>query len=214
MRISLLCSDEHHPINSHLKRWIESHRNSHQIELVRCKRQLSGGDVLFLVSCSEIINEAERAAYRASLVLHASALPEGRGWSPHIWQIIAGATELTVSLLEAEDKVDSGRIWRQLKVFIPSDALWDEINKQLFEAEIELMDFAVHNISLIKPRVQETHIQPTYFPRRSPEDSQIDPDQSIASQFDKIRVCDPSRYPAFFDLRGYRYKVTLEKLRD
>ena len=214
MQISLLCSDELHPVNEYLQRWIASQQNSHHIELVRKKSDLSGGDVLFPISCNEIVGAVDRAAYRATLVLHASDLPRGRGWSPHIWELIGGADEITLSLIEAEDKVDSGCIWKKLKFPVPKHALWDEINALLFDTEIELIDYAVNNFESISPTPQDSSIEPTYYQRRSPVDSQIDPTQSISSQFDRIRVCDPNRFPAFFELYGKKYKLTLEKLND
>lgn len=214
MRISLLCSDEQHPVNEYLKRWMSAQRGVHQVELVRKKSELSGGDILFLVSCTEIVGAADRSVYRATLVLHASDLPRGRGWSPHIWQLIEGADGITLSLLEAEDKVDSGRIWKKLKFYVPKHALWDEINWRLFEAEIQLIDFAVSEFEQILPTVQASSIEPSYYPQRSPADSQIDPYQSIASQFDRIRVCDPNRFPAFFELNGMKYKLILKKIDD
>lgn len=212
MRISVLCSDEQHPVNEYLYSWISKRRNSHNIELVRRKNDLSGGDILFLVSCSEVLNATDRGAYQASLVIHASDLPQGRGWSPHIWQIIEGAEEITLSLLEAGDKVDSGRIWKKIRIPIPKHALWNEINESLFAAEIKLLDFAIQEFGKAAFIEQDASIEPTYYPRRSPADSQIDPRLSIVSQFDKIRVCDPHRFPAFFELHGQRYKLVLEKI--
>ena len=214
MKISLLCSDQTHPVNAHLLRWVENNHGAHDIHLVRSKKDLCGGDVLFMISCSEIISSLDRAAYRASLVLHASALPYGRGWSPHIWQIINGAEHITLSLLEAEDAVDSGRIWLQTTLPILKHALWDEINEQLFLAEIALIDLAVKEFETVIPIQQSANIEPTYFPRRKPVDSKIDPHLSIATQFNLIRVCDPIRFPAYFDLHGFKYKLILEKIND
>ncbi len=214
MRISFLCSDEQHPVNNHLMTWIASHKDTHQVELVRQKNQLTGGDILFLISCAEIISAADRKCYKATLVLHASDLPRGRGWSPHIWELIEGKSEITLCLIEAEDKVDSGRIWKQLKFVVPKHALWDEINMCLFEKEIELIEFALREFKQVRPTLQDSSIKSTYYPRRSPADSQIDPLQSICSQFDEIRVCDPIRCPAFFELHGKKYKLTLEKIDD
>lgn len=210
MRISFLCSDELHPVNAYLLKWIEQ-QNTHNIELVRRKNDLSGGDILFLISCSEIVRPEDRSAYQASLVLHASDLPQGRGWSPHIWKILDGADEITLSLLEAEDKVDSGRIWKKLAFKVPKHALWDEINKLLFDAELELIDLAVRDFDSIIPSAQNSELEASYYPRRTPEDSRIDPKKSLESQFDKLRVCDPNRFPAFFEAHGKKYKITLEK---
>lgn len=214
MKITLLCSDEQHPVNAYIDRWIELNKKNFEISLVRRRRDLTGGDILFLISCSEIIRAEERALYRASLVLHASQLPKGRGWSPHIWSIIEGAGEITLSLLEAEDQVDSGRIWQQISFPVAAHALWNEINANLFSAEMELLDYAVQNFANIQPRQQDPSIEPSYYPRRSPTDSNIDPEKSITSQFNNIRVCDPERFPAYFELHDHRYKITLEKIND
>lgn len=212
MRISFLCSDQQHPVNEYLCKWIEQYRDKHQVELVRSKKELSGGDILFLISCAEIINSDDRAAYTSCLVLHASDLPIGRGWSPHIWQILEGKENITLSLLEAEDQVDSGHIWKKVNFRVSKDALWDEINRKLFESEIELIDFAVSEFERVIPTQQNIGIEPTYYPRRTPLDSRIDPELSLASQFNKIRVCDPKRFPAFFEMHGQKYKITLEKV--
>jgi len=212
MKISFLCSDSEHPVNTYLYNWIKDNTDKHTIELVRKKSELSGGDILFLISCSEIINKEDRSSYNKSLVLHASDLPKGRGWSPHIWQIIDGSDEITLALLEAEDKVDSGNIWKKIKFKIPNHALWDEINHILFEKEIELIDFAVQNFESIDPTPQSSDIEPTYYPKRTPLDSKIDISKSIESQFDKIRVCDPNRFPAYLEIHGKKFKLTLEKI--
>jgi methionyl-tRNA formyltransferase len=214
MRITLLCSDPTHPVNNHLKSWIETNKQAHTISLVRSKMDLSGGDMLFLVSCAEIISAKEREKYTTTLVLHASDLPRGRGWSPHIWQIISGAEKITLSLLEAEDAVDSGRIWLQSTFFVPKHALWHEINELLFDSEVVLMDLAVKNFKSLIPINQNKEITPTYFSRRKPVDSKLDADCSIASQFNRMRVCDPQRFPAYFELYGHRYKITLEKINE
>jgi methionyl-tRNA formyltransferase len=212
--ISILCSSPDHPIIPFLDTWIKCNSEEHRIKLCHSKTELGGGDILFLVSCSEVIPAKERAAYRTSLVLHASRLPVGRGWSPHIWSILEGARQITVTLLEAGDEVDTGRIWRQVSFPVAEHMLWDEINAALFEAELQLMDFAVTEFNTVSPRPQPENVDPTYRQRRTAEDSKIDPDGSIAEQFNKIRVCDPTRYPAFFELHGHFYKLSLEKIND
>ena len=212
MNITILCSKESHPVNDHLVRWTRKHGDEHEIVLVRRQADLSGGDILFLVSCSEIIGSVKREKYGACLVLHASDLPNGRGWSPHIWEILSGAETLTVCLLEAGDEVDSGAIWSKVNLSVPKSALWDEINQQLFEATILLMDYAVKGYETISPQPQDTNIKPTYYHRRDPEHSRLDPNQTLTSQFDLIRVCDPERFPAFFEIHGQRYTLRIEKM--
>jgi len=211
MKITLLCSDERHPVNAYLRSWVNHLGGQHEVIIVRSKTQLKTGDLLFLISCSEVIGESERNLYRKTLIVHASDLPLGKGWSPHIWQIIEGVSEITLTLLEAANKVDSGDIWKKIKIKIPKDALCDEINHLIFETEISLIQFAIENIDAFEPQKQSLDIQSTYYPKREPEDSRIDPSKSIEDQFDLMRVCDPVRYPAYFELHGHRYFLRLEK---
>ena len=211
MRIAFLCSDQDHPVNRYLNNWIGQHSSEHQAELVRRKSQLKEGDFLFLISCSEIVNSADRESFAHTLVLHASDLPKGRGWSPHIWEIIGGAEYLTVCLLEAADKVDAGKIWCKKIVPVPKHALWNEINNLLFSAQMELIDYAISHWPDIVPESQDSSITPTYYRRRIPEDSTLDIEKPLSSQFDLLRVCDPNRFPALVEINGYRYKLFLEK---
>ncbi len=214
LQISILCSDANHPIQSQLKVWITKQQaDGHQVELVERATQLSGGDILLLISCAEKITAAVRARYQRNLVIHASDLPQGRGWSPHIWAVLEGKEQLTVTLLDAAEGIDEGAIYKQLRLPVTKDALWDEINAALFSMELALMDWAVAHAIETNPQPQAEH-QATYYPKRTPLDSELDADKSIAAQWDLIRVCDPNRYPAWFSLHGYRYKVIVEKVDD
>ena len=100
----------------------------------------------------------------------------------------------------------------KVKVDIPRSGLWDEINALLFAAEIQLIEFAIHNFENLKKYPQNTNIEVTYYLKRNPKDSEIDPKKPISEQFDLIRVCDPNRFPAHFYYRGEAYKIILEKL--
>ena len=210
MNISILCSDKLHPIYPKLEKWKLSQQRHHSVALVSRKTELTSGDLLFLISCQEIIDASVRQNFSKTLVIHASDLPKGRGWSPHIWQLLEGQLEIVVTLLEAADSVDTGDIWKKLPIHITRHELADEINEKLFDAELKLMTFAVDNFQTVHPQPQ-TNTDATYYPKRSTVDSRIDPHKSIADQFDLIRISDPNRYPAFFDLHGHRYIIRLEK---
>lgn len=210
MKISILCSRKKHPIYPFLELWHQKHSISHDVQLINEKKSLVGGDILFLISCNEIVGKDVTSKFRKSLVIHASDVPKGRGWSPHIWQVLEGSNNITISMLEAEEKVDSGAIWRQKTLKLEGHELYDEINEKLFAVEFELMDYAVENFNTVKPRSQDD-VAPTYYRKRTPEDSRIDPNKSISEQFELLRIADPNRFPAFFDLRGHSYKIVLLK---
>jgi methionyl-tRNA formyltransferase len=210
MKITILCDSEHHPVNLWLEKWQEKHKKEHEIIICRKKEDLPGGHLLLLISCSVLITSEERGKYQQSLVIHASDLPLGRGWSPHIWDLINGKDQITLSLLEVEDLVDSGAIWKKLRVPIPSTALYDEINNILFDAEIDLMDYAIKYFHIVEPSPQSVKISPTYWRKRSPFDSEIDIHKSLAEQFNLIKVCDPKRFPAYFYKDGLKFILKIE----
>lgn len=212
MKIEILNTDKKHPINQFLNKFRQDLKNDHSILISRLERDLTGGDLLFLISCNEKVSEEVLSKFKYSMVLHASDLPLGRGWSPHVWEIIGGANQITLSLIDAADDIDCGDIYKKVLIEIPKSALWNEINVLLFTAEINLMKFAVENFNNLRKSSQNQDIQPTYYRKRTPADSKIDVSKSISEQFDLIRVCDPNRYPAFFNLNGETYKLTLEKL--
>ena len=179
--------------------------------LIHDKSELNTGDILFLVSCSQLIESSSRVRYKFSLVLHCSDLPEGRGWSPHVWDILAGKEELTMSLLTAEGGVDTGAIWAKLRFAVPRHALHDEINAPLFQAELDLMDRGIAMVAAGDSPTPQPAEGGSYHPRRTPEDSRLDPTRPLADLFDQIRVADPDRFPAFFEMHGKTYDITLKK---
>jgi methionyl-tRNA formyltransferase len=232
MNIVILCTDPGHPVNESLIAWQSlTEKKGHSVRLESSVADLGMGDILFLVSCSAIISAEIKRNFKAVLVLHASDLPKGRGWSPHIWTILAGENDITVCLLEASDPVDSGDIWLKKIFRLEGHELLDEINEVLFSIELELMTEAVeafHNISpekqidVVNLKSEKRSInnsslnQPSFststLRKRKADDSCLDMDQSIRQQFNLLRVVDSERYPAYIDHLGQRYKITIEKI--
>lgn len=209
MKITIFCSDFDHPVYPYLVDWAAKKQEEHDVEIVSNVKELKSGDFLFLISCSEIVKKDVRSKYDHVLVLHASDLPNGKGWSPHIWEILAGHTELTLTLLEAGDQVDSGRVWAKRSIAMTGAELYDEINDLIFSAEIEMIEWACDNYMSVIPSEQSG--SGTYYRKRTPEDSRLNLDGTLRSQINLLRVCDPVRFPAFFDYKGYRYIVKIEK---
>jgi methionyl-tRNA formyltransferase len=232
MNIVILCTDPDHPVNDSLITWqLLTEKKGHRVHLESSVAGLGSGDILFLVSCSAIISAEIKRNFKAVLVLHASDLPQGRGWSPHIWSILAGENDITVCLLEASDPVDSGDIWLKKCFRLEGHELLDEINEALFSVELELMTEAVESFHEISPekQIEEVNLSsekrsiknsninqpclstPT-LRKRKVDDSCLDIDQSIRQQFNLLRVVDSERYPAYVDHLGQRYKITIEKV--
>lgn len=211
-KYTVMCNNLEHPVIPWLRRWIANHPSKEYISLVHSPEEINwNGDFLFLISYSRMVGDTLRARFGNTLVFHPSNLPKGRGWSPQVWEIIAGADTLTLSMIEAADPVDSGKIWSKRTIPVAKTALYDEINALIFTNTIELMDQIIIDPNSFSPEEQDIEIEPTFYRRRSPKDSALDIEKPLKDQFNLLRICDPERYPAFFEFEGQKYILTIRK---
>jgi len=210
MNITILYTLKQHPIYPYLLQWTKTNSKIHQISLLNKISDVKGGDILFLIACNEIVGKDIRKNFKKILCVHESDLPKGRGWSPCVYYVLEGENKIPVTLFEASDKVDSGDIWKKIYFDLEGHELADEINSKVALKTLELIDFAIQNFDRITPIPQEKTGE-SYFPRRTPDDSVLDVNKTIAEQFNLMRIADENRYPCFFFFKGYRYKLTLKK---
>ena len=210
MEITILFTSKQHPIYPHLLNWVNKNLKNHSVILTNKIVDVNNGDILFLIACNEIVEKEIRNNFQKTLCVHESDLPKGKGWSPCVHYVLQGENKIPMTLFEASDKVDSGDIWKKTHFILEGHELSDEINNLMALKTIELIDFAIKNFNDINPMPQEKFGE-SYFPRRSPDDSLIDVDKTIAEQFNLMRVADENRYPCFFFINGFRYKLTLKK---
>lgn len=180
-----------------------------QAGLFRDHHEFEGADVVFYLSCMKIVPPEALEKARVNLVAHASNLPEGRGFSPIVWQILEGASEIPIKLIHAAEPVDSGDIVLSNSIGFEGHELNDEIRARVGDLIVRL---CLSYLSADVPPVGRSQSgEPTWYRRRNPEDSRLDPGRTIGEQFDLLRVVDNDRYPAFFELRGQRYILRIEK---
>jgi methionyl-tRNA formyltransferase len=164
----------------------------------------------FCLSFSQILPSAFRARFQHSLIVHESDLPQGKGWSPLTWQILDGQQRIPVTLIEAAERVDSGVIYAQRWLAFQGHELIDELRTGQAEATHDLcrwfVDAYPHSAEQGRPQQGEE----SFYPRRRPADSRLDPEKTLADQFDLLRVVDNDRYPSFFDWWGRRYTLKIQ----
>lgn len=172
--------------------------------------EIGQGDIAFYFGCVQITPKEILCLNRRNFVVHASDLPEGKGFSPLTWKILEGENSIPVCLFEAVEELDAGPIIYKEYINFNGDELLSEMRVKMGGMHIELgLRFLAEKYPLYgEPQKGMS----TVYKRRSPKDSQIDPHKSIAEQFNLFRVVDNYAYPAFFELHGYRYKLRIEKI--
>lgn len=181
-----------------------------EANLCRSAASLQEGWITFLLGCTKLISEKYLKKSQHNLVVHESALPKGKGFAPVAWQILEGAHEIPVSLIEAlPSTADAGDIWLQDSIHLKGTELCAEWRRLQGEISIKLCLQAVDNYQKIKPVKQQG--KETFYPRRTAVDSELNVDDSLFSQFNLLRVVDNKHYPAFFYHGGKKYILKVEQ---
>jgi len=214
LRISIL-SDAGSWKNAFLASWIEALRASgHRVHWVHTADELPEGELLFMLGFGRILTPSALRRHRHNLVVHESRLPRGRGWSPLSWQVIEGAGEIPLTLFEAVEKVDAGKIYLQSAVPLAGTELIGELRRLTITEMLRLCAEFVGQYPSILERGVEQSGPPSYYPKRAARDSRLDPDKTLREQFNLLRTVDNDHYPAFFSLHGKTYVLRIEKNED
>jgi methionyl-tRNA formyltransferase len=168
------------------------------------------GSVAFYLSCTRITPRAILARNKCNLLVHASDLPRGRGFSPAAWQLLEGTNKVPVVMIHAREPVDSGEIVMRDELQFEGHELNSEWRRALGKKIVE-MCCAVLTRPL-PPNGEPQAGEPSWYRRRSPKDSRLDPAKTLAEQFNLLRVVDNECYPAFFEYRGHTYVLRIDKL--
>jgi methionyl-tRNA formyltransferase len=169
------------------------------------------GDVVYFLGCGQIVASNILEKNKHNLVVHESDLPQGKGWSPLTWQILEGKNDIPIVLLEAAEKVDSGVIYLKETMHFTGTELVEELRATQADTTFKLCLEFIDNYPDIIDKAVSQEGESSYYRRRTPEDSRLDPDKTIREQFDLLRVVDNKRYPAFFELNGEQYLLKVLK---
>lgn len=181
----------------------------HEVFQIENPKDLPEGDIAFFLSCEQIIKKELRDRNQHNLVIHASALPQGKGWSPTTWKILEGENEIPLTLFEAVDKVDAGEIYASGAIELEGHELIDEVRQKEGKAIVDLALTFVDQYPNVVGTPQEG--PESFYAKRMPKDSELDPEKSLTELFNKLRIVDNERYPAFFRHRGHIYILQIYK---
>jgi methionyl-tRNA formyltransferase len=170
-------------------------------------------DILFILSYHNIIPKEFLAKNKHNIVIHASALPKGKGWAPLFWQVLEGKKEIPFSMFEASTGVDNGDIYIQKTLELTGYELNEELRDKQAKHTIQMCLEFINSYEKYKIPTPQSGDE-TFYPKRTAKDSKLDIDKTISEQFNLLRIINNDDYPAFFDIDGNRYilKIQLDKM--
>lgn len=169
-----------------------------------------GNEIAFLLSYEAKVSAELLARSKHNIVVHASDLPLGKGMSPLTWQVLEGRDVIPITLFEAVEAFDAGTVYLKDSFRLQGNELLNEMQAVLGAKILDLCAEFVRRYPAIIAEGRSQEGASTFYRRRTPEDSQLDPTRPIQEQFNLLRVVDNERYPAFFELNGRRFilKIT------
>jgi len=167
-------------------------------------------DVAFLLSCEKKVTFEILQRSRSNIVVHASDLPKGKGMSPLTWQIIEGKNRIPITLFEAVEAIDAGPIYLKGYMDFLGNELLHEMQNSVGVKIMEMCEAFLNDWPQILSKGIAQTGEPSFYKKRTAEDSRLDPQKSLAEQFNLLRVVDNERYPAFFEWNGRRYNLKIE----
>lgn len=182
----------------------------HEVRLVHAAQDVPPGDLAFFLGCVRLVPAEVLGRNRLNLVVHESDLPRGRGWSPVAWQVLEGASEIPVVLFAATAEPDAGDVYLRDCIVLDGTELLPEIRQRQGEKTVQLVLRFVEQWPGLTPQAQAG--EATSYPRRTRADDQLNPARPLAELFDRLRVADNDRYPAWFTLRGRNYQLRIDPL--
>lgn len=207
-----ICSDTNSWINESVSelvlKWLDA---GHAVAWGHAADSLPGGDICFYLSYGRIVDIKTRTRYKHNLVVHASDLPRGRGWSPASWLILEGAQRIPVTMIGAVDQVDAGPIYLQEWIELEGTEIIDDWRELLAKKTVALVSTFVTEFPKILETARDQIGQPSTYPRRRAKDSRLNPDKTIAEQMNLMRIVDNDEYPAFFGYKGNEFVLLISR---
>ena len=204
MRISIVTDNE--------KSWFVPYGNKllhklteagHEVTYVFDSKKINAGDVCFLLSCVRLVPKSVLSLNKNNIVVHASDLPKGKGFSPLQWQVLHGQNKIPLTLFEVVEQADAGPYYLKETLYFDGTELLDEMREKMAAKIVDMCFHYIDKYRHLKPVEQSG--EETFYRRRTDADDELDIHKSIAEQFNHLRIGDNETYPLYFHYNNKKY---------
>lgn len=172
-------------------------------ELLSLDLETINPEYIFVPHWSWIIPSSIWNAYE-TVIFHMTDLPFGRGGSPLQNLLLRGHAETKISAIQCLNELDSGPIYLKHSL-----SLYGSAEEVFLRCAAAIEDMIIEIIQK-KPAPLPQKGNPTYFVRRTPEQSKIDEIFTLEKLFDHIRMLDAEGYPPAFIENG-KFKLEFRR---
>ncbi len=211
MKIAILVDDPHSwfiPYSNNLCTQLAA--KGYCVKEYTSSKDVGEEEICFILSCTRILKQDFLKKHAHNIVVHASDLPKGKGFTPMKWQVLEGKNEIVLTLFEAVEECDAGPYYFKDKIAFAGYELLDDMQNMMGEKILEMCCRFVEHIDEMVPIQQ--HGDSTYYRRFNSDDDTLDVDMSIRELFPRMRIADNSRFPLMFTINGHKYSIVVKRL--
>ena len=150
-------------------------KSHHKVTWIHEIKEVPSGDICILLGCGQFMGKNIRNKNKNNIVVHESALPKGKGWSPLTWQILEGKNIIPITLFEAEEEIDSGEIYFQEKMIFEGHELIDKLREVQAQYSFDLCEKFINEYPSIIKRSKKQEGESSFYKKRGPEKVQYSP---------------------------------------
>lgn len=181
-------------------------------DVIIYKESLSVGneEICFILSCTKILKSDFLKKHKHNIVVHASDLPKGKGFTPLKWQILEGKNDIPLTLFEAVEDCDAGPYYFKDIIHFEGYELLEEMQDIMARKIIDMCCRFISEHSDLKPIEQIG--ESTYYRRFRKEDDYLNVNMTIKEIFPRLRIADFERFPLIFEIEGHKYSLTAKRI--
>lgn len=190
-------------IEKYLKKYNFKLNNKFTFKIKKNPNLVKNQDLVFPLAYTKILSENFLNNNQLILIVHASQLPKDKGFAPVQNQILRKKKKIFISLIKADKKVDSGNIFLRDYFILKGHELLEEIRYLQAIACLKIISKFLKRFPRVKsvPQVGKSN----FNKKRKVDDSKLNINKSIKTQFNLLRICDNELWPAFFIYKNNKY---------
>ena len=207
-KIAILFDDKNNWLFEYFEKNNFKIENMH-VDFFHDTNSVNNYEIVFILGYTKILSAKFLSQNSLNLVIHESNLPEGKGFSPIQNQLLEGKNEIFICIIEAMEKVDSGDIILQKKIYFEGTELYKEIRRKQADSTIDIIEKFLRSYPDFNRKQQVG--KSSYYPKRKPSNQELNINKSIIENFNLLRIGNNDLWPSFFKYKGKKYIIKISE---
>ena len=168
-------------------------------------------DIVFGSGVYDLVSEKYLELPTYGIVFfHETPLPEGKGNAPLQWTVENKKLNITVTAFKAVKAIDAGAIICQFNVPIYKTDTLSVLEIKRRQGIQGCLKIILEEMDSGYLLMRDQSGRDSYNPKRTIDDSELDCNKPLIELWDKIRVCDNEKFPAFFRINNKKIILKYE----